>query len=265
MNDTTIGIDADAVRALPLKALDPEHWLADPQRRQTYVTRMFEIIAPRYDQFTRLFSFGMDAQWKRELVTIAHRTLGPAEAVLDLACGTGDLALAIASAVPRGRVVGIDAAVGMIERADAARDRRLLGHVHFRVGDMANLSFIPTGSIDLVTIGYGLRNVADLDQCLAECRRVLRRGGTLLSLDFTQPEGRWWRAFYLSYLQLAGDIVGWLWHRDPTVYGYIARSIRRFMTASALSRKLQQHGFEVREERRKLRGGVCLHVAWRYS
>ncbi|HYE06401.1 MAG TPA: ubiquinone/menaquinone biosynthesis methyltransferase [Planctomycetota bacterium] len=265
MNDSTIGLDGDAVGTLPLKALDADRWLDDPARRQAYVTRMFEIIAPRYDHFTRAFSFGMDARWKRELVTIAHQLLGPAEAVLDLACGTGDLALAIAPAVARGRVVGIDAAAGMIERADAARRARGCEHVHFRVGDMADLRFVPTGSIDLVTIGYGLRNVADLDACLGECRRVLRRGGTLLSLDFALPEGRLWRALFLSYLQLAGDVVGWLWHRDPTVYGYIARSIRRFMTAAQLSRRLQQHGFEVREERHHLGGGVCLHVAWRYS
>jgi demethylmenaquinone methyltransferase/2-methoxy-6-polyprenyl-1,4-benzoquinol methylase len=254
-----------AERPADLKHMDPEVWLADPERKRAYVTAMFELIAPRYDRFTRAFSFGMDARWKRELAVVSRGLVGPAGSVLDLACGTGDIAFALAPAVPDGQVFGVDAAEGMIRIAEAARTSRAVGNAHFRVGDMEKLGFVPTASIDLVTVGYGLRNVADVDAALKEIRRVLRPGGMLVSLDFFQPESRWWREVYLAYLKLAGDFVGWLWHRDPTVYGYIARSIRAWLTPRQFVQRLQRHGFEVRETRAKLGGGVCLHVAWRYA
>jgi ubiquinone/menaquinone biosynthesis C-methylase UbiE len=85
----------------------------------------------------------------------------------------------------------------------------------------------------------------------------------LVTLDFYRPPRAWWRALFLWYLQLAGNIVGWLWHRDPIVYGYIARSIDHFMSADAFSALLVREGFEVVQVHRYLLGGVALHVATR--
>jgi demethylmenaquinone methyltransferase/2-methoxy-6-polyprenyl-1,4-benzoquinol methylase len=118
-------------------------------------------------------------------------------------------------------------------------------------------------TVDVVSASYGVRNVPDPVQCVREMARVLRPGGILVTLDFYQPGFGAWRALFLWYLSVAGNIVGWLWHRDPVVYGYIARSIRDFMTADAFSALLEREGFEVIGVSRALFGGIAQHVARR--
>ena len=138
------------------------HLDGDAQLHQRYVTAMFEEIAPRYDSFTRWFSYGMDAGWKRELVAAVLRH-APADArsVRDLACGTGDLACAMAEAIPAAAVEGVDVAAGMIARA------RTHARISYRVGDATRLADAD-GSVDVVSIGYGLRNFPDHRAALAE-------------------------------------------------------------------------------------------------
>lgn len=243
-----------------LAALDLEAHLSDPERRQAFVTPMFEQIAPRYDDFTRVFSFGMDARWKAELLRWVDASAPLGCHVLDVACGTGDLALAAASLRSGARVIGVDAASGMIERARrrvAARDATRLS---FEVGDLTRLS-LASASTDVVLGGYAVRNVPDHAAALDELCRVLRPGGQLFTLDFYRPENRLWRALFLPYLQLSGNVVGWLWHRAPVMYGYIAHSIRHFVTRSEFSRALDRAGFDVVRVRSHLLGGIALHHA----
>jgi demethylmenaquinone methyltransferase/2-methoxy-6-polyprenyl-1,4-benzoquinol methylase len=247
--------------ARSLGALDVETHLRDPARKQAFVTPMFDIIAPRYDAFTRSFSFGMDAGWKRALVDRAASALPPRGVALDVACGTGDLAGAVARRRPEARVTGIDASPRMIElatgRADAA-----LPNVSYEVGDIMRLP-AATASADLVTAGYALRNVPDWRAGLAELARVLRPGGHLVTLDFYRPESRLWRAAFLAYLRVAGDVYGLLWHGEPVVYGYIARSIAHFASWQEFSRELARAGFRDVETRVRLLGGVVMHAAVR--
>jgi len=224
---------------------------------------MFDIIAPRYDRFTRVFSFGMDRHWKAELTKRLATTIGPAARVLDLACGTGDLALAAAARAVSGQVLGLDASSEMItlarERAACEAPGR---QIEFRVADISAID-VPTGSVDAVTAGYALRNVPDYERCVSEIARVLRPGGTLLTLDFYRPQSALWRALFLSYLSAAGNWVGWLWHRQPVVYGYIAPSIDHFVSWQRFSATLERYGLRVDAVRTKLFGGVALHFATR--
>jgi demethylmenaquinone methyltransferase/2-methoxy-6-polyprenyl-1,4-benzoquinol methylase len=245
-----------------LRDLDLERHLADPAIRQRFVTPMFDLIAPRYDDFTRLFSFGMDARWKRLLVADVASLAPPGATVLDLACGTGDLALAIREAVPASRVTGIDASAQMVALARARA--RPLGDrpPAFAVGDMCSLD-ITTGSVDLIAAGYGYRNTPDHRAALREAARVLRPGGALVTLDFYRPESVPWRVLFLRYLRSAGDLVGWLWHREPVAYGYIAPSIEAFVSWQQFSTDLAAAGFAVARVRRFLLGGVAIHVAVR--
>ncbi len=257
---STSRADTTGVR---LGSLDLEAYLRDPARKQEFVTPMFDVIAPRYDAFTRLFSFGMDAGWKRAAIAAAVRgQAGPCE-VLDLASGTGDLAVGIARALPAARITAIDASPRMVEEATlrlAARDVDVAARVEVRVGDMTALD-LADGSMDLVTAGYGVRNVPDAALAFREMRRVLRPGGRLVLLDFYRPELSLWRALLLAYLQTAGNIVGWWWHRDPVVYGYIARSIDHFVSWQQCSAMLEAHGFRVERVTRYLGGGVARHEA----
>lgn len=252
----------------PLRDLDVDAHLGDPAIKQRFVTPMFDIVATRYDRFTRIFSFGMDRGWKEELLADAVAGMDPAPAtgavVLDLACGTGDLAFSAASRIAGARVTGVDASPAMI---DAAKTRRralagsAAGTVAFRVGDMTRLDGVADVSVDLVTAGYGFRNAPDFRAAIAECARVLKPGGRLLVLDFYRPESALWRALFLGYLRVAGDLVGWLWHREPVVYGYIARSIDHFVSWRAFSAALEEEGFTVERVRPHLFGGIAMHGA----
>jgi demethylmenaquinone methyltransferase/2-methoxy-6-polyprenyl-1,4-benzoquinol methylase len=249
--------------AAALSDLDLETYLADPSLRQRFVTPMFDIIAPRYDRFTRVFSFGMDRRWKAELTRWMRDAIAPRTRVLDLACGTGDLAFAAAERAAEGSVLGIDASARMIElaRVRATREARA-DNVRFEVGDMCSLD-VESSSVDTVMAGYGLRNVPDYERAVREIARVLRPGGTLATLDFYRPESSIWRALFLAYLSAAGNWVGWLWHREPVVYGYIARSIDHFVSWQRFSATLERHGLRVDAVRTKLLGGVALHFATR--
>ena len=259
-------MNPDAAPRPSLRGLDVDLHLAMPALRQRYVTTMFEIIAPKYDRFTRAFSFGMDAEWKRDLVEALRPHIADDAVAIDLACGTGDLAVALGRLAPRGRVLGIDASPTMIECALSAtaglRARLPRGALDFRVGDLMDLD-LPAASVDVATIGYGLRNVPDFRAALAGIRRVLKPGGILANLDFTLPEPGWWRVVLLGYLRAMGDVYGLLWHGDAQVYGYIARSIARFVTRRQFADALDDLGFEVLAESSRLGGGVSLHVARR--
>jgi demethylmenaquinone methyltransferase/2-methoxy-6-polyprenyl-1,4-benzoquinol methylase len=244
--------------------MDVEAHLADPALKQAFVTPMFDVIAPKYDEFTRRFSFGMDVRWKRELIADAVEALPPAGTALDVACGTGDLAFALAARRPRARILGIDASQQMIAQAEKrGRAAEIYGmSPSFRVGDLTKLE-LPDASVDLVTGGYALRNVPDWHAGLRELARVLRPGGRLVTLDFYRPEQVVWRTLYLGYLRVAGDLVGLRWHGRAVIYGYIARSIRDFVSWRSYSAALTECGFRDVRVRTHLMGGVALHVATR--
>jgi demethylmenaquinone methyltransferase/2-methoxy-6-polyprenyl-1,4-benzoquinol methylase len=256
-------VAADNTR-VKLGTMDVEAHLRDPARKQAFVTPMFDVIAPRYDDFTRLFSLGMDASWKAELIDAVIRHARNAGVALDLACGTGDVAVALARALPNAQVYGVDASPVMIDHMHERLRREPTGasRVHAAVGDMMALSQ-KTASVDVVTASYGVRNVPDAAVSVREMARVLRPGGVLVTLDFYRPRSWMWRTLFLRYLSVAGNAVGWLWHRDPVVYGYIARSIDHFMSAGDFSRLLSANGFTVQSVRQHLLGGIALHVATR--
>lgn len=252
-------------RPPPLGALDLEAHLRDPRARQAFVTPMFDTIAPRYDRFTRLFSFGMDARWKRDVVAWATAPPYPGPRVLDLACGTGDLAFGVVAAREDAQVLALDASPRMVEQAQARRSReRAADRVRIGAGDMMALPFADA-SFDIATVGYGFRNVPEWTRALDEVARVLRPGGRLVSLDFFRPERAVWRTLFLAWLSAAGNAVGWAWHRDPVVYGYISRSIDHFVSWETFARALQQRGFQVDRVAPRLMGGVAIHVATRVA
>lgn len=224
-----------------------------PEGKRRYVRTLFATIADRYDLITVVLSYGRDRVWKRRLVDMAR----PASSLraLDLATGTGDLAFMLHE---RGAsVVGLDITARMIEIA--AGKRRGAGP-RFLVGDMMALPF-PDRSFDLVTTGYGLRNVPNLPEALSEIARVLRPGGQLLSLDFDRPPQPVIRAAYLAYLTVVGSVLGWVLHRDPDTYRYIPVSIRSYPGAAGVVRLMRAHGFATAETIRVLGGFMAIHHA----
>jgi len=226
-----------------------------PEAKRRYNARLFTTIAGRYDFITRLLSYGRDQAWKRDLMVQA--AVAPGQRVLDLATGTGDLALAAAA---RGAVVvGLDLAPRMVR---LARAKPGAGAVRFLVGDMTSLP-LPPASVDVVTTGYGLRNVPDLDRAIAEIARVLRPGGRFVSLDFEKPAHPGWRRAYFAYLGIVGATVGTLLHGDPDTYRYIPASLARYPGAAAVADRLRAAGFASAQVIPKMAGFMALHVATR--
>jgi ubiquinone/menaquinone biosynthesis methyltransferase len=228
--------------------------VATPDGKRRYVRALFATIADRYDLITVILSYGRDRAWKRRLVRMAGVTADVR--VLDLATGTGDIAYMFHDA--GGRVVGLDVTTRMIELARAKRPSG--PRPAFLVGDMAALPF-PGRSFDLVTTGYGLRNVPDLEVALDEIARVLAPGGQLLSLDFDRPANPLVRAAYLAYLSLVGGAIGWLLHRDPDTYRYIPASIRQYPGAVAVAGLMRARGFAEAARYRVLGGLMAIHRA----
>ncbi len=240
--------------------------IATPEGKRRYVRSLFATIAGRYDLITVILSYGQDRRWKRRLIDLVDpsRLPGPPDDVraLDLATGTGDLAFALGSRAAR--VVGLDVTQPMIAiaaaKASARRERGDLRVPRFLVGDMLALPF-PSGSFDVITTGYGLRNVPDLDRAIDEMLRVLKPGGQALSLDFDKPSSRVVLAPYLLYLTIVGAVLGWLLHRDPDTYRYIPASIRRYPGAAAVARLMERRGFERVRHYPVLGGLMAIHHA----
>jgi demethylmenaquinone methyltransferase/2-methoxy-6-polyprenyl-1,4-benzoquinol methylase len=226
---------------------------SSPENKREYVRQLFATIAPRYDLITVLLSFGLDRRWKRRLISLHDaRDLS----VLDLASGTGDLAYGIAGHGAK-TVVALDITHGMLRRASQKhRDRR----VAFVTGDMMALPF-PDRSFDLVTIGYGLRNVPVLAKAFNEAARVLRLHGVLLSLDFDKPENGLVRSIYLTYLSVVGSLLGAVLHRDADTYRYIPESIKRWPGSAGVCAIARDNGFRRCEAFPVLGGLMTIHRA----
>jgi demethylmenaquinone methyltransferase / 2-methoxy-6-polyprenyl-1,4-benzoquinol methylase len=233
--------------------------LDSPNTKAPYVRRLFSTIADRYDLITVLLSYGQDRRWKRRLVSMVSLRLtslaqGKPRA-LDLACGTGDITFALEA---RGIAsVGLDITPRMIELAHAKRGQ---SHAQFLVGDMMALPF-PDEAFDVVTTGYGIRNVPVIAQALTEIKRVLRPGGVLLSLDFNRPSNPIVRGIYLTYLTIVGSTLGLLLHRDPDTYRYIPESIRRYPGAAGVSALARELGFAECRHVPVLGGFMAIHRA----
>ena len=223
--------------------------LSTPESKRRYVRHLFATIADRYDFITRFLSYGRDRYWKRQLVALANES--PESRALDLASGTGDIAALLAA---RGvRVVGLDITHRMLQLA-----RGRLPTVMFVTGDMVSLPF-GDAMFDIVTTGYGLRNVPDLPKAIAEIARVLKPHGVLLSLDFNKPSNALVRGVYLTYLTIVGSTLGLLLHGDPDTYRYIPESIRRYPGAVAVNEMIRGAGFASSEYIPVFGGLMAIH------
>jgi demethylmenaquinone methyltransferase/2-methoxy-6-polyprenyl-1,4-benzoquinol methylase len=208
---------------------------------------MFERIAPVYDFMNRAMSAGLDQRWRR---TTAQAVVQPGDRVLDACCGTGDLALADAAA--GGHVIGLDFAEEMLARA-----RRKSAAIDWVNGDLLALPFADA-SFDAATVGFGVRNVADLDRALAELRRVVRRGGRLGILEIARPHGLlapFYRVWFDWLVPLAGKLLP-----GGSAYAYLPASVRRFETPQELAETLRAAGFGDVRYRLFAGGIVALHT-----
>jgi demethylmenaquinone methyltransferase/2-methoxy-6-polyprenyl-1,4-benzoquinol methylase len=209
---------------------------------------MFDGIARVYDPMNRVMTAGLDQRWRRLAVA---EVVWPGDEVLDACCGTGDLA--VAAEQRGGRVVGLDFSDPMLERA-----RRKSGTIEWVQGDALALPF-GDGAFDAATVGFGVRNLDDLEAGLRELRRVLRPGGKLAVLEITRPRG-FLRPFFRLWFDVLVPLAGCVLPAGKA-YTYLPASVRRFPGPEDLSALLRHAGFE--DVRYRLLGGgvVALHVA----
>jgi demethylmenaquinone methyltransferase/2-methoxy-6-polyprenyl-1,4-benzoquinol methylase len=211
------------------------------------VRSMFDRIARVYDPMNRILTAGLDGRWRRRT---AEAVVRAGDRVLDACCGTGDLALADERA--GGAVTGLDFSEPMLERA-----RKKSDSVEWVQGDALALPF-PDALFDVVTVGFGVRNVSDLEGGLAELRRVLRPGGRLGVLDITTPRGVL-RPFYSVWFDRVVPLLGKVLP-GGTAYTYLPASVRRFPSAEELAALIRAAGFEQVGYRLFAGGIVALHI-----
>lgn len=211
--------------------------------RASRVNDLFAAIAPRYDLINDLQSLGLHRGWKRRLVRLAQPR--PGQRALDLCCGTGDVTFALANAGLT--ATGLDFSAAMLAVAHHRNDLRRKEEVHCAVhpsflrGDAQAIPF-PDDSFDVVTVSYGLRNLARWTTGLAEMLRVARPGGRLLVLDFGKPDNSVWRALYFTYLRRIVPIFGRAFCGDSQTHAYILESLQNYPAQHGVAAEMRRLG-----------------------
>lgn len=229
----------------------------DPEKGDA-VRSMFAGIAGRYDRLNRLLSFNQDQRWRRKTVKLSRVQTG--DRVLDVCCGTGDLAFAFEKAVGNeGQVIGSDFTPEMIEIANSKRDK-LSSANQFQVADTLALPF-PEAAFDVCSVGFGIRNVQDVGAGIREMARTIKPGGRLVILEFTDPKNKIFAAvckFYMNrILPKIGQLLSGSKHK---AYSYLPDSIALFPDADALAALMRASGLKDVTYKRLNLGTVAIHV-----
>jgi len=212
------------------------------EQRAAKVNDLFAAIARRYDLLNDLQSFGLHRRWKRRVVELAAVQSG--NRALDLCCGTGDIAFALAR--HGAEVTGLDFSQAMLEIAETRRrknfksqDSNLKSNPQFIQGDARQIPF-PDASFDIVTVGYGLRNLTRWEKGLDEMHRVAKPGARLVVLDFGKPANALWRAIYFGHLRCSVPLIGRLFCGNADAYAYILESLKHYPAQLAVAAKMRE-------------------------
>ena len=228
--------------------------LSTDRKQARRISTMFDRIAPTYDLLNHVLSANIDKRWRKQAVK--KLALSGTERVLDACSGTGDQAIAL-KAAGAGEVVGTDFAPEMIRIAkEKAGDR-----IEFHVADTTHLPF-EEASFDVATVSFGVRNLEDLDGGFRDLHRVLRPGGRLMVLEFSQPPNRIFRSLYYLYFMIILPIIGNLVSGGAdNAYAYLPRSVLAFPGPKKLAARMQNAGFDTVEFETLTFGIACIHIA----
>jgi demethylmenaquinone methyltransferase/2-methoxy-6-polyprenyl-1,4-benzoquinol methylase len=241
------------------------------EQRAAKVNQLFAAIASRYDFINDVQSFGLHRRWKRRVVELA--AVRPRNRALDLCCGTGDIAFALAAA--GAKVVGLDFNAPMLEVARGRSQKSEAGggkenpkseirNPKFLQGDAMRIPF-PDAAFDVVTVGYGLRNLASWETGLSEMVRVARPGGRLVVLDFGKPSHPLWRSVYFGYLRVFVPVLGLIFCRKAGAYGYILESLKHYPAQRGVAAKMSELGLINVRIVNLLGGAMCINYGEKKS
>jgi demethylmenaquinone methyltransferase/2-methoxy-6-polyprenyl-1,4-benzoquinol methylase len=212
---------------------------APGEHRAAKVNDLFAAIARRYDLLNDLLSFGLHRRWKRRVAGLA--AVQPGSRALDLCCGTGDIAFALARC--GAAVTGLDFSGKMLEVAEARNQKpdpkTGARNPIFIQGDAQQIPF-PDATFDAVTVGYGLRNLTSWEAGLAEMQRVAKPGARLVVLDFGKPANALWRRLYFGHLRGSVPLIGWLFCGNADAYAYILESLNHYPAQAGVAEKMRE-------------------------
>lgn len=210
--------------------------------KKEQVQQMFDNIAPTYDRLNHTLSLNIDRLWRRRTVKMVAR-YAP-KTILDMATGTGDLALVMARRMPQAEITGIDLSEGMLEVARQKASRTELAHrVKFEVGDAEHINHAD-GSFDAATVAFGVRNFGDIEQGLCEMARVLREGGRIFVLEFSTPRNRFIRWAYGIYSHKILPRIGGAISHDRAAYQYLPESVEEFPSPERFMEIMRRAGLK---------------------
>lgn len=214
----------------------------EEQSKKEQVEQMFDNIAPTYDRLNHVLSFNIDRMWRRRVMRIV-RCHNP-KVVMDIATGTGDLAIAMAKSIDGVRIKGVDLSEEMLRVAEAKVSKLgLADRISLTKGDAENLDMVATASVDAVTVAFGVRNFENLEQGLSELYRTLKPGGKLIVLEFSIPRNRLVRWVYAQYSHRLLPRIGEMISKDRMAYDYLPDSVEEFPSPERFSEMLLGVGF----------------------
>lgn len=215
--------------------------LPSREHKEGYVHELFNAIAPKYDLLNTMMSVGLDKSWRRAAVRAAE--VRPADQVLDICCGTGQMTMELARAVgPAGQVTGLDFSEKMLEIAQSTVDQSdLKERITLIQGNAMALPF-PDNSFDAVTVGWGLRNVPDIQQVVGEMIRVVKPGRMVVSMDMGKPEMPVFKQGYWLYFEKLVPLMGKIWANEKSAYTYLCDSAKAFLNQQELKALFSESG-----------------------
>lgn len=222
--------------------------------KKAQVTSMFDRIAPYYDFLNRLLTLRIDVLWRKKAIALVSSP--DVKEVLDVATGTGDLAIAVAKALPKSKVIGMDIAVKMLAIGDQKLEKlALTDRVTLEAGDSEAMRY-EEGRFDLAMSSFGVRNFGNLKKGLSEMHRVLRPGGRIMVLEFSRPRVFPIKNMFNIYFKYVLPVIGKLTSKDPRAYKYLYESVQQFPDFENFTKILEEVGFK-HSSYKPLTFGIC--------
>ena len=232
----------------------------EEQTKKEQVEQMFDNIAPTYDRLNHIMSLNIDRVWRRRVMRIVRRS--KAHKIMDVATGTGDLAIAMAKRVDRIQILGVDLSEEMLAVArEKVRKQGLEERIMLEKGDAENLVMVADESVDAVTVAFGVRNFENMEQGLRELYRTIKHGGKLVVLEFSMPKNRLVRWIYRQYAHRLLPYVGGMISKDRRAYTYLPDSVEEFPAPEKFAQILKDVGFSKVRLRRQSFGIAYIYEA----
>ena len=232
----------------------------EEQSKKEQVEQMFDNIAPTYDRLNHVLSFNIDRIWRRRVMRIVRNE--QPKVVMDIATGTGDLAIAMAKRIEQARILGVDLSEEMLRVAEVKiSNLGLTERISLTKGDAENLDMVAAESVDVVTVAFGVRNFENLEKGLSELYRTLKPGGKLVVLEFSIPRNRLVRWVYAQYSHRLLPRIGAMISKDRKAYDYLPDSVEEFPSPERFAEMLRGVGFASVKAKSQSFGIAHIHVA----